>query len=422
MFLTLRDEYIDKIKNASTDDERKLLFPWKRNMFSDDDIRDMMAKLRSYYANESWKRRIRREPFRFPNISLPNTTFEQRHTLIVSEKSDYLDWNILSDMFNEENRLQASLKGEQAPYTYFFENIEKILAHSYKIVSDYDIREKIYETRLECTSFRPNIMATLVGMFKSTNVLDFSSGWGDRLISAIACDVDYTGIDPNTNLQKNYEDIRSFFGVSDTKFRTLVGQAEHMNDILNVDEKFDLVFTSPPYFNYEIYSNSETQSISNFSTEDAWFEHFLAPAITQAWSHLVDEGYFAININQTNKTQTYVTRMIDLINSFDDSTYVGVIGYVNEYSFKSPQPIFVWKKSVNIINYITSFERARVITTRAYQLLQGKFPHPSVPLEELKYDVVRIASYEYYNNLIENLVIQREVLGRTCMKNVNEFF
>ena len=82
----------------------------------------------------------------------------------------------------------------------------------------------IYNLTHSCSSFRPTIIVALLKHFnlfnKNINMLDISAGWGDRLIGAIASNVNfYFATDPNKNLQKGYNNIIKFFNADKTKFR-----------------------------------------------------------------------------------------------------------------------------------------------------------------------------------------------------------
>ena len=50
----------------------------------------------------------------------------------------------------------------------------------------------------ECSTHNPLIIKYFIRKFAARRVLDFSSGWGDRLIGALTSDIDlYVGVDPN---------------------------------------------------------------------------------------------------------------------------------------------------------------------------------------------------------------------------------
>jgi DNA modification methylase len=71
-----------------------------------------------------------------------------------------------------------------------------------------------------------------------------------------------------------------------------------VEDIIdNFKRKFDLILTSPPYYNLEIYSNDKKQSINKYKSFDLWYENFLLKSINSSINKLDDNGIVAININ-----------------------------------------------------------------------------------------------------------------------------
>lgn len=423
-------QYIQRVKHATDDRERMELFPFKRLFYSDDEIRNMMEKLKAFRTTGEWQQRVIPYRFKFNNIPLRDQTIlidgRKQNLLITSRLNDYEDWNILSDMFSEMNRLKAKLIFKNtSPWLYFFSpgGIDSLVADKSRFPDSPDntfmdintlksLREALYACKYECTSFRPSNVVVVKEMFGATKLLDFSSGWGDRLIGAIACDIEYVGIDPNTALQPCYDAIRSFFGVGVDKYKTFVGKAQDINVLLRDEDGFDCVFTSPPYFNYEIYDATSTSQSSVYKTEDMWVDHFLKPSLAGAWGKLCTGGHFIININQSNKNQTFVRKMLDFMAStFSDAMYLGVFAYANE-RIVNPQPIFVWKKTeVYGTPLLYIFDKAKIIYLHASRLADGKaHPHPSTPLEKLNYDHILIAKHEVENELV-NFIVEREYVG-----------
>jgi hypothetical protein len=60
--------------------------------------------------------------------------------------------------------------------------------------------------------------------------------------------------------------------------------------------KLDFVFTSPPYFSKEVYSDDPEQSCHKFSTYEAWRDGFLRPTLETAVEYLRRDRYLAWNI------------------------------------------------------------------------------------------------------------------------------
>ena len=154
---------------------------------------------------------------------------------------------------------------------------------------------------------------------KKINIYDPSAGWGGRILGALSVDdrnVHYIGNDPNTENYINeigktrYEYLAEFFN------NKIPGASNpfwgHQNtyeifttgsEIIDEDPAFqkykgelDFVFTSPPYFDRERYSNDETQSFKKFSNYDSWRDGFLRPTLTTAFEYLKNDRYILWNI------------------------------------------------------------------------------------------------------------------------------
>ena len=85
------------------------------------------------------------------------------------------------------------------------------------------------------------------------NVLDFSSGYGGRMLGAMTSGMryHYTGIDPNT---KTYNGLVAMGEL----ITDVIGTGCEMHHLCSEDfnpepGKYDAAFSSPPYFNLEIY-------------------------------------------------------------------------------------------------------------------------------------------------------------------------
>ena len=91
--------------------------------------------------------------------------------------------------------------------------------------------------------------AAAIHMYKrynATRVLDFTAGWGARMVAAMALDIDYIGIDSNKALKPGYEKIIKLLKpYTKSKIKMYWSEAQKVN--LSKARKYDYVFTSPPY-------------------------------------------------------------------------------------------------------------------------------------------------------------------------------
>jgi DNA modification methylase len=65
--------------------------------------------------------------------------------------------------------------------------------------------------------------------------------------------------------------------------------------------KFDTVFTSPPYFNTEIYSEDQSQSCQMYPRIKDWLEQFLFCVLGKVIEVLLPGGTLMINIKDSKK-------------------------------------------------------------------------------------------------------------------------
>lgn len=364
--------------------------PLKRLNYSDEQIHNMFNNLRNY---NYYERIVKKIPYKINKIDNLDCRFEGEFITVKSLETDYEDFNQLSDMFQEVNRLKCKVYTEKmSPYDYFIMNkheIESFAKQKYSKLTNYTVREALFEKTRECSSFRPNIMVTFIKMFNVKSVLDFSSGWGDRLIGCMSQDVEYCGVDPNENLHPKYQEMIKFFNKDPSKYTMI---CDSIQDATLPDKEFDMVFTSPPYFDLESYQGKK-QSIESFSNENAWFDNFLSVALQKCWNRVRNDGYMCVNINQKSNKETYVTKMVEFMKSLDLADYLGVISYTNERHTNNPQPIFIIKKNIHkligkpseeekekrTINFIESYKDiiAKTVTAELIPpiLTFDKIPH-----------------------------------------------
>ena len=65
-----------------------------------------------------------------------------------------------------------------------------------------------------------------------------------------------------------------------------------------------LCFSSPPYFDCEIYNGEETSTSLHSSYAD-WVENYLKPTIQNCCEYLVEGGFFIVNIKNLGKHRMY---------------------------------------------------------------------------------------------------------------------
>ena len=209
------------------------------------------------------------------------------------------------------------------------------------------------------SQFKPSIAKYIYNRFAHEGtVLDFSSGWGDRLAGFSASTAKhYIGIDPNKALHPCYD--KQMFAYNPCKsYLTIPFPAE----TITLADKFDLIFTSPPYFNIEKYTQDADQSFKKFKKLDAWLEGFLFESIRCFWTNLNEGGHMIINISDvySNHTINHICDpMNDYISKLKGAEYQGALGLrmakrPNTNADKEgifAEPMWVWKKGSTPIQH-----------------------------------------------------------------------
>ena len=126
-------------------------------------------------------------------------------------------------------------------------------------------------------------------------VLDFSSGYGGRMMGAMTSGMryHYTGVDPNT---KTYNGLVALGELINDTIGTTYDMHCTGSEDFATDEEYDAAFSSPPYFNLEIYSDEPTQCMNRYSNRDAWFEQYVEPTLTTVHKSLAKDSIYAVNI------------------------------------------------------------------------------------------------------------------------------
>ena len=100
-------------------------FPYKRLRHSDAEIKQMFQSLKM----EETESRVINKYYTIYNINMDKNSllFLGRPTLFISKKDDYHNFESLSDMFNEENRMMCKFFSSVSDPLSYFNNNTKLL-------------------------------------------------------------------------------------------------------------------------------------------------------------------------------------------------------------------------------------------------------------------------------------------------------
>ena len=227
---------------------------------------------------------------------------------------------------------------------------EKVSGYKVRI---YDKSEKIFPNLIQVfrlglgqppVNFPPltsrYIYETFLGPIDQDKfvVYDPCSGWGGRLLGALSSNlkIHYVGTDVNSNNFGCYESLGEFYNKNcDGKntyeiFRSGSEVINKVQEFKRYKNKLDLCFTSPPYFNKEIYSNDVEQAINSYPQYNQWKDQYLKSTMKICYDYLKPNRKLLLNISDIKVSNQVVPLEQDTISLAYDLgfEYIGKIGMV----------------------------------------------------------------------------------------------
>ena len=185
------------------------------------------------------------------------------------------------------------------------------------------------------TNFRPMNAKAVYERFcpEGGTILDMCCGFGGRLLGALSSKKNfrYVGCDPNTetmyHLHQLGEYIEDVTGREDSYELHCIGSEDFRGPANSVD----FCFTSPPYFNLEVYSDEPTQCYNKFPELNEWLEGYVRETVKNIGHMLKPGRVYAINIADFNCGSTLVKYVDEWIRisteegmPLYDTVYLGV--------------------------------------------------------------------------------------------------
>ena len=176
--------------------------------------------------------------------------------------------NDVVDYFTQSERLSTKGHVNIDFYTFWYNKKEFSKIDYVQNMLDYYNKQNPDAPEIKIWKYIFNLYFSSISIFKPViamnvyckyqpkhAVLDMTMGWGGRLIGACALNVPkYIGIDLNTDLKTPYQKMKEFMQTRSTTEIEL-----YFQDALEIDYskfKYDMVLTSPPYYNIEVYGSN----------------------------------------------------------------------------------------------------------------------------------------------------------------------
>jgi|LauGreSBDMM110SN_4_FD.fasta_scaffold00046_19 hypothetical protein len=154
------------------------------------------------------------------------------------------------------------------------------------------------------TKYRAITAKKICLLYRANSVLDPCIGWGGRMLGTICLGKKYVGFEPDfTTYSKLLNILENTSIPKEARELARVINQPVEKGIAEIDETFDMVLTSPPYFNLEIYTCGE-QSIDSFSTWEDW-EKWLEEVIVQCLGKLNPGGTSCWSVKNIKTDKKY---------------------------------------------------------------------------------------------------------------------
>ena len=200
-------------------------------------------------------------------------------------------------------------------------------------------------TGTQCVSnFRPTAAACLYQNFMKPGELvwDMSMGYGGRILGAIISNVNYVGTDPATLTFKGLKEIKEDFANPDNHYFL---NKQGSETFVPKENSLDFAFTSPPYFNWEQYSEDEAQSFNQFSTNEDWNEGFLRKTIQNVKVGLKSGKYMGLNVANIKSHKTFEDDTVRLaVEEGFEHTDTYKLQLSSQESGAKYEPVFIFRK------------------------------------------------------------------------------
>lgn len=309
--------------------------------------------------------------------------YNAKEKTLIFDSKYYKEFCELADYFTEPVRIRARIYDFVSPHEYWMQHSDAVREHAIKMysiaqttqVDAVQLRESIWMQTKEATSFNIPLAKRIYDLFlpslvgqeqRKYSVLDPFSGWGDRAIAALACNQiqSYDGVDCNLDLKGGYEEISNLLDVTLSKNSTTSTNSTSNSMLVNIkkikwhletiqsflksnSQMFDLIFTSPPYFDYECYTSveklAELQSHYKMNRYEQWLREFWTPVLLDLVKILKQDAFFVLHIGSTKRTPTMAPDTVTLLENLQTIRYCGKIDCYNNKK-KRPIPIWIFQK------------------------------------------------------------------------------
>jgi len=291
----------------------------------------------------------------FPYPTLTKQNWLKRFKALLSSDRDYEEYKK-----KENTSLMCNIFYPQM-YNHLlkvFQNKEKVidnrLAYADRVTSASMLTGLKLMSKETRTNFSPLMAKMIIDRFSDNspkNILDYSMGFGGRLLGTMSAKMPhrYFGIEPwKENIlsaEKMLDYIEEVIPDSKKRFHTYNQGSEIF--IPSLENKIDIAFSSPPYFNYEKYVDEDTQCYNKYPNYSDWLNKYWDETVKNIKKYLKKDGLLILNIKNVKKYNLQKD-MVEIIekNGFllQETLGYSLSGRYGDFKKEKTEPIYVFKK------------------------------------------------------------------------------
>lgn len=348
--------------------EKQLPFPLTRYFMTIDAVKAAFQLLKNYVP--AWEEMSHNELKGHGSTLWLPSLFRGKGKQFVGKRGDWWRLDVIIDYFTELERVTAKKDYRQSVLDAWHD--DKILCNTVilcakkKVVNCQSLRDNLFFNVRELSLFRVTRAKALIQIVlfndetnqsqaqcRGLRWLDISAGWGDRLMTACALEMDYLGFDPNQGLKAGHQEMITMFGQSrddGSSKQTVLYQPFETDASLKMIEAdvalhglFHVSLVSPPFYIIERYSG-EGQSTNNYPDFNDWMVNFLFVSLYNTWQNLREGGFLAINIASIRNCDIVGPMQLFIEDFLVGCQWEGILTFSGKGTKNSPGIVYVWRK------------------------------------------------------------------------------
>lgn len=205
-----------------------------------------------------------------------------------------------SNIFFQKERMKTPSQNKISNYDFWKIRKNRLKVKAHAKISGRNLFSTLRFFNHPPAQFPVFTAAMVYKHFKATRVFDPFAGWGDRCLAAMACNIEYLGVDMNDKLKSPYDKMLEYYP-SDSKNVAIGYMSSGDFDIKKA--KFDFVFTSPPFW------NDKFGLVEKYNDTDTDYDEFMLNILIPVLKKCMEKGVWVCVYIPTNM-YTYIVKYI----------------------------------------------------------------------------------------------------------------